>query len=97
MPDLQTLTKKPTETRTYAMNFAALLDAGDSLTTVVGSPTVTPADGTLTISSVTVASPLVSMRIAGGADNTDPKITIKVNTSLGSVLTGTGYLKLKEF
>lgn len=98
MTDLQTLEKKPSETKTLVMNFAALLDTGDSVASVVsGYPLVTPADGTLVISAVTVTSPNVAARFAGGADNSYPKITIKVNTTLGSVLTGTGYLKLKEF
>jgi len=81
------LTKQPSESRIYAVNFSANLTTGE---TIVASPVpvVTPTPSGLTITSVAPDSTgkKVQFRIAGGTDGVQYKLTVTATTSLGNAL-----------
>jgi len=89
----QTLNKQPSESRVYAMDFSAKMDATDSVASV-SSITVLPA--TLTYTTPTPSGKSVVMRLSGGVDNTQYKVTVIIVTTLGNTLEGEGFLLVKD-
>jgi hypothetical protein len=91
----KTLTKQPSESRIYTMDFSANLIAGE---TIVSVDSVTGAPSGLTIAGGIISSDgkQVQNRISGGAAGTVYKITLVVTTSLSNVLEGEGALVVKD-
>ncbi len=90
----QTLVKQPSESRVFAMDFAAQLADGESLTSV---SSVTAAPSGLTISgAATLSGAVASQRIAGGTAGVRYVVTFVVTTSASNTLEGEGYLLVKE-
>jgi hypothetical protein len=94
--ELQTLTKQPSESRAYDMDFRGILDDGvtvASVTSFTASPTTVPA---LTITGTAFAGTVVQRQIAAGANDTMYKVTCIIVDSQGNTIEGEGYLYVKD-
>lgn len=90
---MQTLYKQPSESRIYTMDFSANMSSGETLVAVT-SFTVSPAG--LTYTSATPSGQVVAMRLSGGTDDVQYKITVVVTTSAGNTLENEGYLLVRN-
>ncbi len=87
------LTKQPTESRRYNIDFAPLLatgDAVDAVTSVTGSPSG------LTIGSAAISSPLIQVRISAGTGGVLYQITAIVTTTGSDTLETEARLRVEE-
>ena len=88
------LVKQPAESRLYTMNFAGLLEAGE---TVTGVTSVVDAPAGLTlVGSPTYEPTLAKQRISGGVDGVTYKVSYLVTTSAGNTLESDGFLKVRD-
>jgi hypothetical protein len=87
------LTKQPTETRTYSIDFVNLLSSTETITSVV-SVTATPSG--LTLGTGVVSGTSVAFRVSGGTDGTLYNLRVIVNTSSANVLEGDGLLEVTD-
>lgn len=90
------LTKQPAESRSYSMDFAALLASGETLT---GTPTlahtpVTVPDLTLTVP--TISGTTVTFRAASGLVDTVYHVEVLIVTSAANTLEGDGILHCRD-
>ncbi len=88
-----TLTKQPTESRVYTMDFSNNMDDAESLASVTS---VTSAPTGLTVGTATAIGKLVAFRLSSGTSNTSYKITVVTVTSMGNTLEGQGFLMVKD-
>ena len=94
------LTKQPSESRVYEMNFAPRMSAEEVITSIdkVSQQTIELENGAKTISSDLDVEPLeyaeksITARISGGLNRNVYKLTFVVNTSLGNVVEADGLL-----
>ncbi len=87
------LTKQPSESKRYDIDFTPLLATGDvinAVTSVTGSP-----DG-LTIGSASISSPLIQFRVSSGLDGVLYKITAIITTTGGDTLETEGRLRVED-
>ena len=95
----QHLLKQPSETRTYAMDFANLMSASEFISTVsiVGSGTRCEDTSSLTITDIATSGlQAMKMTIAGGTNAQAYRIEVKVTTSNSQILEGDGILQIKD-
>ena len=90
---VQTLTKQPSESRQYAMEFAPMLEPGETLT-AVSSVAATPTGLTL-VGPAAFSGSVAQQRISGGTDAVTYKVTFVVTTTDGNTLEAEGYLRVK--
>lgn len=97
---LPVLVKQPSESREYDLDFTALLVPGETIAgiTSVGSTimgkVVGSADVSIGSSSITSDSLKVRVRISGGTNGEDYKITAVVTTNQGNTVEGEGILRV---
>lgn len=86
------LYKTPNEFRSYSFDFSAEPEivAGDTIVSVVSGPVVTPSG--LTIGSNSISSPVVSFNVSGGTAGIKYTFRIRIQTSSGATIDGTGTL-----
>ncbi len=97
----QQLVKQPTETRTFSIDFSALLASGESIKSSGPAPVVTSqfaggATTDLTIGTPAVVGNTVEFTIAGGTDCERYRIECLITTSSGQILEGDGILKVRD-
>ncbi len=97
----QHLIKQPSETRTFSIDFGALLSAGETINGAGPAPVVTSqirGGGTtdLTIGSPAVVGTTVEFTVAGGTDCKVYRIECLITTSSGQILEGDGMLRIKD-
>lgn len=89
------LTKYPEETYTYGMDFAGLLQTGESLS---GTPGLTVSRltgrGTLTLGSVSAVGSQVRVAISGGSIGAIFELVFTSPTSLGNTPAAGGRLRI---
>jgi hypothetical protein len=88
-----TRVKQPAETLAFAMDFADLLNVGDSLasvTSAASSPTG------ITLGATTIVGTEVRFTVSGGTDGTTYLIEVVVTTANGETLEGDGYLDVAD-
>jgi hypothetical protein len=87
------LSKQPSESRLYAIDFVNLLATGEtisSVTSVVGTPSG------LTIGSPTISGTQVLFRVSGGVEGVLYSIVALIRTSLSNTLEGDGILEVEN-
>ena len=78
------------------MDFAPLLDSGETLS-AVSSVALTPTTTSmLTSSSHSVSGTKARFRLAAGLDNTKYKATVTVTTSGGNTVQGEMFVQVKD-
>lgn len=93
----QSLTKQPSESRLFSMDFSPLLGTGETVVSVTSVTADQPIGaGALTISDQAAAGKLAQARIAGGTDGFAYKVTFLVQTSASNVLEAEGILQVED-
>jgi hypothetical protein len=90
------LTKQPSESRLYDIDFTPLLATGDEVATIVSttvSPVTVPA---LSVAAGAVATPKTQHRISAGLDGTLYTITEKITTTGGDALETEARLRVED-
>ncbi len=87
------LTKQPSESRLYDIDFAPLLATSDTVSAV---SSVIESPSGLTIGAASISSPLIQFRVSGGADGVLYQITAKVTTTGGDTLETEARLRVEE-
>lgn len=88
------LVKQPSESRIFSMDFAGLMAAGETITSV-SSVTATP-NGLTLAGSPAASGQVATQRIAGGTSGHKYVVTFIVTTSLGNTLEGEGILQVRD-
>lgn len=88
---LEVLDKDVDEFRTYGMDFAALLNTGETLSSVTS---VTCTCNNVSVSTGTISGAKVFFSIGGGTINQRCTIKVTVVTSLSNILVGSGKLRI---
>lgn len=94
MSKIITLTKQPSESRIYDMDFGANMSTAETIISVT-SYTASPSGLTLD-PAVSISGKKVQKRISGGVAGTVYKVTAVILTSLGNVLEGEGLLHVRD-
>ena len=97
----QHLTKQPSETRTFSIDFAALMSTGETIEASSPAPVVTSeitGGGTtdLTIGTPTISGQVVLFTILGGTNCQRYRVECVITTSSAQVLEGDGILRVKD-
>jgi len=100
---LEVLIKQPSESREYDLDFSNLLGEEELIKTVVSvtSQIMGKVSGSSNVNivgyGVTSDRKKVRMRIEGGTDKEDYKITAQVDTYHNNRLEGEGILRVKDY
>ena len=91
--------KQPSETLNLAFDFSTLLNTGDSISSVVGVSGVKIGGGEsdLHIGTVSSSGTQVIFPCASGEAFYKYRIEAEINTTLGEILAGDGYLKVVRY
>lgn len=93
---LPSVTKQPTESRLYSMDFSALMGQNETISavsSVTKDKTTTP---DLTIGAAVFDGQIAQFRLSAGKSGTKYKITCIVTTSDGNTLEGEGIVQLED-
>lgn len=99
-----TLSKQPSESRLYDMDFSPRIAVAENLT---GTPTVTEktidqvtgakaVSTDLTLGTATSSGQTAQVRISGGLDGVLYEVTFKANTTLGNAVEAEGLLLVQD-
>lgn len=90
---IETLTKQPSESKVFTMDFSANLASGETIASVTS---VTADISGLTIGTPVVGTRSAQVRISGGTVDTLYKVTFVVVTSASNTLEAEGYLRIEN-
>lgn len=93
---IPSVTKQPSESRLYSMDFSALLASGETLSTVTSVSTTLVTVPALTIGAGSVSGVLCQFRVSVGKTGNRYKVTAVVTTSAGNTLEGEGYVNVED-
>jgi len=85
--------KQPWEEDIYEFDLAPILRAGDEVSAIEES--FAAPDG-LVLTAPAVSGKRCQLRIAGGVDNTDYKVTVRVSTTLGAKKETEGEIRVRD-
>jgi len=88
---MQIIIKQPDESRNYGIDFVNLITSGDSITTIT---TVTASPDGLTVGSASLDGFVAEFKLTGGTAGTVYHIEALVQTYLGEIVEGDGYLQV---
>ena len=100
---LEVLIKQPFESREYDLDFSNLLEEDEYLKTIISvtSTNLGKQSGSTNVTivgySITSDKKKVRMRIEGGTNGEDYKITAQVDTYYNNRLEGEGLLRVKDY
>jgi len=100
---LEVLIKQPFESREYDLDFSNLLEEDEHIKTIISVTSTNmgkvSGSGNVTIVGYTITSDRkrVRIRIEGGTDKEDYKITAQVDTYYNNRLEGEGLLRVKDY
>jgi hypothetical protein len=90
------LVKQPAESRLYSMDFRHLMTSAETISTIA-STTVSPTTlSPLLIASSAISGQKVQLRLTGGLDGTEYKVTVRITTSSSNTLEGEGDLEVTD-
>lgn len=91
-------TKQPAEVSDYDIDFVGWLRSGETLTSSTATVACqTGNDSSLLVSSVTISSTIVRVRLSGGLAANEYKVTTRTTSSSGRVDESEFIVKVKEF
>lgn len=96
----QVIEKQPAESKLYQWNYAEELESGETITSVnsITDENLGKVSGSsdITIGPETIITPSVQIRISGGTDHENYKVTMLVTTSLSNILELDAVLHVRD-
>lgn len=94
------LEKQPSEDRLFDMDFSSILKSDETITSVISVTQENQGNVTgssdLTLVANSYSGAVVQVNISGGTDLEDYKVTIKISTSVNSVIEGEGMMRVRD-
>ncbi len=97
---LEVVVKQPWEDLVVDMDLTNRMRAGDSISSVDAVVFVNqgkvPGSGDITLSSGTFSGTIAQVRVSGGQDQENYKLSYRCNTTLGDKIEGDGMLYVRD-
>lgn len=91
-------TKQPSEVSDYDIDFSSWLRSDETLSTTSATYACTTSeDASLTVVDVSLSSAVVRVRLSGGADGEEYKVTVQTTSSSGRVDESEFKIKVREY